>query len=92
MDDFGSKFKKFLKKSLTWLAIILVLGTTLYVCFVRFTSYSNGYRAGEIIKFMLKGFVFKTYEGEMNLGGFRDNDQGEVTPTIWSFSVYRRRY
>ena len=89
MDEFGIRIKKFLKKSLTWLAIILIVGTTLYVCFVRFTSYSNGYRAGEIIKFSRKGFVFKTYEGEMNLGGFRDNDQGEVTPTIWPFSVYR---
>ena len=24
----------------------------------------------------------------MNLGGFRNTDQQEITPTIWAFSVY----
>ena len=89
MDDFLIKAKKFLKKSLLWLVIILIIGSILFVTFVRYTSYSDGYRAGEVIKFSRKGYVVKTFEGEMNLGGFTDSDQGEVTPTIWAFSVYR---
>jgi len=88
MDNFWTKVKKFLRKSLIWLMVILIAGSTLYICFIRFSSYSNGYRAGEIIKFSRKGYVFKTFEGEMNLGGFAANNQSEVTPTIWAFSVY----
>ncbi len=89
MEKFWTQVKAFLKKSLLWLAGILVVGSILFITFVRYSSYSNGYRAGEIIKFSRKGYVFKTFEGEMNLGGFTDSDQGEITPTIWAFSVYR---
>jgi hypothetical protein len=71
------------------LLVIGVVGSLLFVTFVRYTSYSNGYRAGEIIKFSRKGYVFKTFEGEMNLGGFVRSEQEEITPTIWAFSVYR---
>jgi len=88
MSDFWMKFKGLTRKVLIWTGIILVLGTILFVLFIRYTSYSSGYRAGEVIKFSHKGFVFKTYEGEMNLGGFRNTDQQEITPTIWAFSVY----
>lgn len=89
MEKFWTQVKAFLKKSLLWLAGILVVGSILFITFVRYSSYSNGYRAGDIIKFSRKGYVFKTFEGQMNLGGFTDSDQGEVTPTIWAFSVYR---
>jgi hypothetical protein len=92
MDDFWTKVKKFLKKSLMWIGTILIMGAILYISFIRFSSYSNGYRAGDIIKFSRKGYVFKTFEGEMNLGGFTDNDQSEVTPTIWAFSVYSGKH
>ncbi len=88
MDNIWIKIKKFLRRTLLWLSIISIIGFTLFVCFVRFTSYSNGYRAGEVIKFSRKGYVFKTFEGEMNLGGFTDSDQGKVTPTIWALYVY----
>lgn len=89
MEDFLVKVKKFFKKFLIWLLVIGVVGSLLFVTFVRYTSYSNGYRAGEVIKFSRKGYVFKTYEGEMNLGGFVRSEQEEITPTIWAFSVYR---
>ena len=89
MEDFWIKTKYFFKRVFIWAGIIIVLGFILFVTFVRYTSYSNGYRAGEIIKFSKKGYIFKTYEGEMNLGGFVKGDQQEITPTIWAFSVYK---
>lgn len=39
-----------------------------YICFLYFASYSNGVRAGELIKFSHKGVVFKTWEGEISQG------------------------
>jgi len=89
MSDFWTKAKGVFKKSMIWLGVVIIAGATLYVVFIRYTAYSNGYRAGQITKFSRKGVVFKTFEGEMNLGGFRDNEQGEITPTIWPFSVYK---
>jgi hypothetical protein len=50
--------------------------------------YSDGYRAGTLIKFSRKGFVFKTYEGEINQGGITNPAPGTAMMNqIWAFSV-----
>lgn len=51
-----------------------------------FGSFSNGTRAGVVIKLSKKGVIFKTYEGQLNTGGFADSD-GQLTSSIWAFSV-----
>lgn len=45
-------------------------------------NYSNGDRSGVIVKLSQKGFIWKSWEGEMRLGG----DQN-VTSGAWVFSV-----
>jgi len=35
-----------------------------------------------------KGVLFKTYEGQLNTGGF-SGDDGDITSSIWHFSVRR---
>ena len=89
MDDFWTKTKHFVKRFLIWTSVGLIVLAILGVTFIRYTSYSSGYRAVQIIKFSKKGYLFKTFEGEMNLGGFVKGDQEEITPTIWAFSVYK---
>lgn len=71
-----------------FLMFLLVLGIlTLLVFFgVSKFVYSSGERAGTISKFSHRGFVFKTYEGELNVGGF-SGQTGNLTPQIWNFSV-----
>ena len=57
--------------------------------YFMFGTYSDGYRIGSIIKISKKGYVFKTYEGQLNLEffpGSGPNTQG-VTQNIWDFSV-----
>lgn len=49
-------------------------------------SYSDGERAGTISKFSRRGFVFKTYEGVLNVGGF-SGETGSLTPQFFDFSV-----
>lgn len=49
-------------------------------------SYSDGERAGTVSKFSRKGFVFKTYEGVLNVGGF-SGETGSLTPQYFDFSV-----
>lgn len=49
-------------------------------------SYSDGERAGTISKFSRRGYVFKTYEGVLNIGGF-SGETGSLTPQYFDFSV-----
>lgn len=62
----------------TILASIVVL-YALYFAFVYFVPYSEGTRAGELIKFSHKGVLVKTWEGEIS--------QGISGAQIFTFSV-----
>lgn len=55
--------------------LVIVLG---YFSTTYYASYSSGVRAGTIMKISKKGYVFKTYEGQLNLG---------VNQEPWAFSV-----
>ena len=53
--------------------LFIILGSLLaiyllYFAFVYFVPYSEGTRAGELIKFSHKGVLVKTYEGEISQG------------------------
>ena len=50
-------------------------------------TYSEGTRSGILTKVSKKGYVFKTYEGEMNVGGFSQGDGTIMPATIFKFSV-----
>ena len=75
------KFKKILYRLL--LIIIISLGFSYWACSWTF---SEGSRAGYLIKISKKGVVFKTYEGELNLGGVNISDGLEGN--IWSFTMF----
>ena len=81
------------KKS-KWKKRILILFISLIVIFIIYVlicgiTYSSGARTGVVIKVSNKGYLFKTYEGELNLGGISEGD-GTIMPTrIWVFSVPR---
>jgi hypothetical protein len=78
------QMKKFF---LTFLGIILVLGILFVIANVTFT-YSEGNRAGRLIKFSSRGYLFKTYEGEINLGGITNATNGNIMMNyMWDFSV-----
>ena len=64
------------------LLIIILIG-----CWFVFGSYSSGYRAGRIMKLLNKGFVFKTYEGQLDIGGLENVGTDGAATTVWSFSV-----
>lgn len=52
-----------------------------------FGSYSNGYRAGRIIKVTTKGFIFKTHEGQLDIGGLDNSSVDGTATTLWNFSI-----
>ena len=58
---------------------LLILGFIIYLCFLYFASYSEGVRAGRLVKFSHKGVIVKTWEGEIS--------QGVSDSQIFIFSV-----
>jgi hypothetical protein len=75
---------KALKLTAAGIAALLVCS----LLFVMYANYSTGVRAGVPVKFSRKGVIFKTYEGELNVGGLTNSSDGAI-PTTWRFSVAR---
>jgi len=67
------------------LIIVLVLGSFVYWKYAF--TYSEGYRAGLLQKFSLKGNIFKTYEGEMILSSVQSNSNVAIASEKFFFSV-----
>ena len=57
-----------MKKIIFVVVVVLTLVIAAYYSFVYYVPYSEGYRAGELIKFSNKGVLFKTWEGELSQG------------------------
>lgn len=68
-----------MKKFLFGFLGIVLLGIVLYFLSIYYITYSEGYRAGELVKFSHKGLIFKTWEGEIS--------QGVSEAQIFTFSV-----
>ncbi len=68
-----------MKKYLFIALAVIILGFSAYYAFVYYASYSQGYRAGELVKFSKKGVLIKTWEGQIN--------QGVADSQIFHFSV-----
>lgn len=57
-----------MKKFFLILATVIVAIAIIYYLIIYFVTYSEGTRAGELVKISHKGLVFKTWEGEMSQG------------------------
>ncbi|MCM2312511.1 MAG: hypothetical protein NDI84_14015, partial [Steroidobacteraceae bacterium] len=71
-------FRAYLWGSLLGAILLLVL----YTLFLLWWSYSEGERAGVLQKFSKRGWICKTYEGELAMYVV-----GGVAPQIWNFSA-----
>ena len=76
------------RKLLFILIVIITLICASYVLICGIT-YSTGTRTGAVIKISKKGYVFKTYEGELNLGGFSQGDGSFLIKNMWNFSIQK---
>lgn len=78
-----NKFKKFAAITAIILAIILA-GVYYYRYYYVF---GDGTKAGTMNYFVLKGYMFKTYEGRLIQTGFRSPVQGNIQSNEFMFSV-----
>lgn len=71
--------KMTMRKVLFIILLSVAVIAAIWYAFLYYASYSEGYRSGELIKFSTKGYVVKTWEGEIS--------QGISGAQIFSFSV-----
>jgi hypothetical protein len=73
-----------LRPVLTWTAVLAGLAAGGFLVFAFTWSYSDGDRVGYLQKFSRKGWICKTYEGELAM-----TTVPGTAPVIWTFSVQR---
>lgn len=67
------------------LGIAVLVALLLALAFVSFfDTYSEGTRVGHIVKLSHRGFLFKTWEAQMDLAGSATDVQGRI---LWEFSI-----
>jgi hypothetical protein len=71
-----------MKRFLTYAGISLGIVFLVYMLFIHYVTFSEGYRAGELIKISKRGVVFKTWEGRLS--------QGVSEEQQFNFSVQKR--
>jgi hypothetical protein len=71
------------------ISVVIVIGILGGIWFYFTGTYSDGFRAGTVMKLSHKGFIFKTYEGQLNLGMVINQDPNSQASVnnIWEFSV-----
>ncbi|MGB1207128.1 MAG: hypothetical protein ACPG5B_15890 [Chitinophagales bacterium] len=76
------------KKATALIFSLLTIGLIIYFLVCNMT-YSEGNRAGYLTKISKKGFVFKTIEGQLNLGGVGGDSEASIlmNTQLWNFSV-----
>jgi ABC-type phosphate/phosphonate transport system permease subunit len=68
-----------------WLAVVIlaiILCILAWAAATRFFAYSSGERAGFVQKFSQKGWICKTWEGQLAM-----TTQPGVPPIMWDFTV-----
>lgn len=81
-DETKQTAKRIARRTL-WISLIglLIFATGYY--FYRTFAKSEGTRTGVLFKISKKGYAFKTFEGQLHLGG-----SSMMTPqSVWDFSV-----
>lgn len=82
-DDFDSRRpRRWLRRLVIWTLVLAIVLGGAWTWFALSWSYSEGERAGILQKFSRKGWLCKTYEGELAL-----YIVGGVAPQIWHFST-----
>ncbi len=82
LEETKAKAKSIGKKMAIIILVLTILASISYYVY-RTWSVSDGTRTGILFKISKKGYVFKTYEGQIHLGG--SNIMSNTS--IWDFSA-----
>jgi len=76
-----------MKKILVWSAIIIVLILSFSFYWKYYNTFSEGNRSGILQKFLKKGNIFKTYEGELIMSSIQSTGSTTLASEKFFFSV-----
>lgn len=69
------------------IVLIALIGIIAVFSFSYWGTYSEGIRSGMVVKISKKGWIFKTYEGQLNLQTFGANKSPNMVSESFEFSV-----
>jgi len=75
-----------MRKVIFFSILFVLLAGTVYTYWYYYKVYSTGVRDGRLLKFSRKGYVFKTYEGQLQYG-IGSINSGSYNPNYFYFSV-----
>src|SRR3954471_24906886 len=76
-----------MRKFTAILITVIVLGLIGFIYWHYYFVFAEGTRAGVLNTFQKKGYLFKTYEGQLIQSGFRGNPTTAIQSNQFSFSV-----
>lgn len=87
-EKFADRAKRKVRNFFRWFGAILLLLLIGLGLFVSYVPYSEGVRAGTVIKVSKRGVIFKTYEGQLDLETFgAAKDKQNLFNQAFMFSV-----
>ena len=80
-----------MRKISTILITVIVIGLIAFVYWRFFFVFAEGTKAGVLNTIQKKGYIFKTYEGQLIQSGFRGNPTTAIQSNEFFFSVKDER-
>lgn len=77
----------FMRKTGTIIVTIIVVALVAFLYWHYFFVFAEGTKAGVLNTFQKKGYIFKTYEGQLIQSGFRGSPGSSIQSNQFSFSV-----
>jgi hypothetical protein len=77
----------YMKRVLGIFVVVVVLGLVLFVLMRYYFVFGEGVKAGTLNYVVKKGYIFKTYEGEMILTGLQSKAPNSMQSNEFSFSI-----
>ncbi|HKG68124.1 MAG TPA: hypothetical protein VKA92_04600 [Segetibacter sp.] len=76
-----------MRKATTIIITIIIIALIGFIYWRYFFVFAEGTKAGVLNTFQKKGYLFKTYEGQLIQSGFRGNPGTAIQSNQFSFSV-----
>ncbi len=86
-NNWGTKIKRSLRNWGCGLLIVIALACAGYVYWQYYFVFGSGVKSGTLNYVVLKGNLFKTYEGKLIMEGIESRNQGQLQSNTFLFSI-----
>jgi hypothetical protein len=76
-----------MRKATTIIITVIIIALIGFIYWRYYFVFAEGTKAGVLNTFQKKGYIFKTYEGQLIQSGFRGNATTAIQSNQFSFSV-----